>query len=101
LTYRWGYGALSAGDLDATKGDKAFGTLGQGSSGQFGWTPGGGMVNTWTNPNQVSEKYMAVTFLPNVNNTNYDKEAGFNFRSMNSWMDYPEQLYVNGTYGDW
>ena len=42
-----------------------------------------------------------MSFLPAVTNEGYDMEAGFNVRSMNSWMDFPEQLYVNSTYGDW
>jgi hypothetical protein len=29
--YFYGYGSLSGGHLDATKGDKTFGTLGQGN----------------------------------------------------------------------
>jgi hypothetical protein len=46
LTYSFGYGSLSAGHIDATLGDKTFGTLGQGTAEQ-NYMYGGGIVNTW------------------------------------------------------
>ena len=44
MTYSFGYGSLSAGHIDATRGDKTFGTLGQGTADQ-NYMYGGGIVN--------------------------------------------------------
>ena len=58
---------------------------------------GGGIVDTWSFLDlNYTQKYMAVTFLPMVDNTSLDKKVMLRAHYTNSWMDYP-----NATYGNW
>lgn len=46
MTYEYGYGKLTGGHIDASLGDKPFGTIGQGTESQ-NYMYGGGVVDTW------------------------------------------------------
>jgi len=60
---------------------------------------GGGVVDTWNYDYDVY-RVMAVTFLPETDNTNVTKTAVFGAHKTNSWTDYPDGRYGNWTCSD-
>lgn len=60
---------------------------------------GGGVVDTW-NYNYDNYRVMAVTFLPETDNTNATKTATMRAHYTNSWSDYPDGKYGNWTCSD-
>jgi len=95
LSYNFGYGSFSGGHMDATLGDKTFGTLGQGTELQD-YIYGGGVTDTWTPGMFPTYKYLATTFLPLIDNTDLDKESMVRAHYTSRWLDWPD-----GTTGNW
>lgn len=71
MNYILGYGKLTGGHLDGMKGDKTFGTLGQGTEDQ-NYMYGGGAVDTW-NYDYNNYRMMSLTFIPAVDKTASNK----------------------------
>ena len=76
------------------KGDKTYGTLGQGTSEQ-NYMYGGGAVDTW-NYDYNNYRMMSLTFIPVVDKVAADKEVLMRLHYTNSWSDWP-----SGTNGNW